>query len=201
LYDPEIDTDALPRLAIRPYPSKYLQHTKLRDGTEVIIRPIRPEDERLIAKFHETLSDQSVYLRYFHPMALKQRVAHDRLSRICFIDYDREMVLVVEEKDPANGEDRFIAVGRLNKLRGINDAEFAILISDDYQRSGLGTMLLDRLVQIGRAEKVDRIVADILTENRGMQRACEKVGFKLRFDQEEQVVKAVIELQTDNQGK
>jgi len=190
LYDPEIDADSLPRLAIRPYPSRYVQHTKLRDGTDVTIRPIRPEDERRIAKFHETLSDESVYLRYFHPMALKQRVAHERLSR-----------LVVEHKDPRSGEDRFIAVGRLNKLRGMNDAEFAILISDDYQRSGLGTMLLDRLVQIGRAEKIDRIVADILTENRGMQRACEKVGFKLRFDQEEQVVKAVIELQTGDHGK
>ncbi|RMG36361.1 MAG: GNAT family N-acetyltransferase, partial [Methanobacteriota archaeon] len=88
-----------------------------------------------------------------------------------------------------------IAVGRLNKLRGVNDAEFAITISDAYQRSGLGTILLTKLVEIGRNEGVDRIIADILPENKGMQRVCEKVGFKLKMDYEEQVVKAVYEVQ------
>lgn len=194
LHEPGKDEKDLPRLAIRPYPSQYVQSHILRDGAPVTIRPIRPEDEPLIAKFHHTLSDQSVYLRYFHPIALQQRIAHERLSRICFIDYDREMVLVVVKKEPATGEAVIIAVGRLNRLRGVNDAEFAILISDDCQRSGLGTALLDRLVQIGRAEKIDRIVADILLENRGMLRACEKVGFTLRYDYEEQIAKAVIEL-------
>jgi acetyltransferase len=198
LQTPDIEEEDIPRLAIRPYPSQYIQTTELRDGTPVIIRPIRPEDESLIAKFHETLSDQSVYFRYFHPIALKQRVSHERLSRICFIDYDREVVLVVIEKDPKSGEQTIIAVGRINKLRGTNDAEFAITISDKYQRTGLGTVLLDQLVQIGRVEKVDRIVADILMENRGMQRVCEKVGFKLRYDGDEQIVKAVIELQNGN---
>lgn len=194
LHEPGTDETNLPGLAIRPYPSQYVQPYTLRDGIPVSIRPVRPEDEPLIAKFHHTLSDQSVYLRYFHPIALPQRIAHERLSRICFIDYDREMVLVVVKKDPATGEEAIIAVGRLNRLRGVNDAEFAILISDDYQRSGLGTALLDRLVQIGRAEKIDRIVADILLENQGMLRACEKVGFTLRYDYEEQIAKAVIEL-------
>jgi acetyltransferase len=198
LHAPDMQEDNLPRSAIRPYPNQYIQPSELRDGTPVVIRPIRPEDEPLIARFHETLSDQSVYLRYFHPMALKQRVSHERLSRICFIDYDREMVLVVIKKEPDSGEQTIIAVGRINKLRGTNDAEFAITISDDYQRTGLGTVLLDQLVQIGRAEKIDRIIADILVENSGMQRVCEKVGFKLRYDSDEQVVKAVIELQNGN---
>jgi acetyltransferase len=157
LHAPDMQEDNLPRSAIRPYPNQYIQPSELRDGTPVVIRPIRPEDEPLIARFHETLSDQSVYLRYFHPMALKQRVSHERLSRICFIDYDREMVLVVIKKEPDSGEQTIIAVGRINKLRGTNDAEFAITISDDYQRTGLGTVLLDQLVQIGRAEKIDRI--------------------------------------------
>ncbi len=192
LYPPE---HSLPRLAIRPYPAQYIQEWKLRDGAPVTIRPIRPEDEPLMAKFHQTLSDESVYLRYFHPVALKQRVAHERLARICFIDYDHEMVLVVEKDVPGSEEKEIIAVGRLNKLRGINDAEYAILISDGYQRSGIGTKLLSRLVEIGREEGIDRIVADILPENKGMIKASEKVGFTHRMDYDEQVVKAVIELQ------
>ncbi len=191
LYPPEMKSEDLPRLAIRPYPLQYIQQATLNDGTAVTIRPIRPEDEPLMVKFHETLSDQSVYFRYFHPIALRQRVQHERLARICFIDYDREMVLVVEKKEPKQGESEIIAVGRLNKLRGINEAEFAITISDAFQRNGLGTLLLNKLVEIGRAEGVDRIVADILPENKGMQRVCEKVGFNLKMDYEEQVVKAV----------
>ena len=68
----------------------------MKDGAEVLIRPIRPEDEPMMVKFHETLSERSVYLRYFHLMNLSQRIAHERLTRICFIDYDREMALVAE---------------------------------------------------------------------------------------------------------
>ena len=196
LHAPDMTPEELPRLAIRPYPSQYRWDYEIRDMGTVKIRPIRPEDEPLMAKFHETLSDQSVYLRYFHPVALKQRVAHERLARICFIDYDREMLLVVERPDPNGGEGEIVAVGRLNKLRGVNDAEFAITISDNYQRCGLGTALLSKLVEIGRMEKVDRIVADILPENRGMIAVSEKVGFKMQMDYEEQVVKAVYDLRT-----
>ncbi|RMF61420.1 MAG: CoA-binding protein, partial [Calditrichaeota bacterium] len=92
LYPSEVSKEELPRPAIRPYPLQYKQTATLKDGTPVTIRPIRPEDEPGMIKFHEKLSDQSVYLRYFHPIALRQRVQHERLARICFIDYDREMV-------------------------------------------------------------------------------------------------------------
>jgi acetyltransferase len=79
---------------------------RLRDGTEVLIRPIAPEDEPLIAAFHAQLSERSVYFRYFYAFPLERRVVHDRLSRICFPDYDREMVLVVEG-GPAEGREIF----------------------------------------------------------------------------------------------
>ena len=77
----------------------------MKDGNEVVIRPIRPEDEPLMVEFHEKLSERSVYLRYFQPLKLRQRTAHERLTRICFIDYDREMALVAERKN-ADGRDR-----------------------------------------------------------------------------------------------
>jgi acetyltransferase len=91
LHDPEASKEALPKLAIRPYPRQYVQPWKMKDGIEATIRPIRPEDEPLMVKFHETLSDRSIYYRYFHYMKLSQRIAHERLTRICFIDYDREV--------------------------------------------------------------------------------------------------------------
>ena len=75
----------------------------MKNGTEVTLRPIRPEDEPLMVKFHETLSDRSVYLRYFYSLSLSSRVAHDRLVRICFVDYDREMAIVADQRDAKTG--------------------------------------------------------------------------------------------------
>src|SRR5450759_1947661 len=146
----------------------------------VSIRPIRPEDEPLIVKFHATLSEQSVYMRYFHYIQYNRRVAHERLTRLCFIDYDREMALVVERKDPKTGESVILAIGRLSKLHQTAEAEFAILVSDAYQGQGFGGELLRRLVQIGRDEKLKRIVATILPDNVAMQRVSRKIGFKLK---------------------
>ena len=179
LHPPGTSEAQLPRLAIRPYPTRYASLWKLRDGTSVTIRPIRPEDEPLMVKFHKTLSDRSVYLRYFTPLKLDQRIAHERLSRICFIDYDREMVLVVERRDPESNEAGILGVGRLSKLHGQNQAEFALTVSDQWQGRGLGTQLLKLLVQIGRDEKLERITATMLADNHEMQQIARKAGFQM----------------------
>ena len=179
LHEPESSLDQVAKPAIRPYPTQYITSSTLEDGTPVTIRPIRPEDEPLIVQFHQTLSEESIYFRYFHLIKLSRRTAHERLTRICFIDYDREMALVVDYKNPETGNHEILGVGRLSKLHGVNEAEFSMLISDPYQRRGLGTELLSRLIEVGRDEKLERIKAEILTENRPMQRVCEKVGFRL----------------------
>jgi len=180
LHDPALTPTQLPRPAIRPYPIQYIWGWQLKDGVPVVIRPIRPEDEPLMVRFHETLSETSVYMRYFHVMQLSQRIAHERLTRICFIDYDREMALVVDRANPQSEEHQILAVGRLSRIHGTNDAEFAILVSDPWQGHGLGTELLRRLVEIGRAEGNSRITADILAENIAMQKVSRKLGFKLK---------------------
>ena len=149
----------------------------IKTGDEVTIRPIRPEDEPLMASFNRTLSPYSIYLRYFHPISPSQRVSHEQLAALCFIDYDREMALVAEMKDE-KGHTQIIGMGQLTKLQGTTDAEFALLVSDQYQRTGLGTELLARLLEIGRDEKLERVVAEILPENEGMRRVCTKLGFK-----------------------
>lgn len=180
------------RPAIRPYPTEYVRAWTLRDGSAVTIRPIRPEDEPLVVAFHRTLSEESVYLRYFHMMSLSARIAHERLIRICFTDYAREMALVADRRDPATGEHVVLAVGRLSRLHGRNEAEFSMLVSDPHQHQGLGTELLRLLIEIGRDEGLERITAEVLHENRAMQRVCEKLGFTLRPTPE--VVQAWLDL-------
>jgi len=194
LHGPDVGAEELPELAIRPYPVQYVEPWTTKDGTVVTIRPIRPEDEPLMVKFHETLSEQSVYFRYFHHIGLNRRVAHERLTRLCFIDYAREMALVVDRRDPKTGTREILGVGRLINTHVNNEAEFAILVGDPWQNHGLGTELLRRLVQIGREEKLRLITGDILSDNRGMQRVCEKLGFRRRYSVEEGIVKAEIEL-------
>jgi acetyltransferase len=196
LHEPKTPEDQLPRLAIRPYPMQYVTRWKLKNKTPVTIRPIRPEDEPLLVKFHETLSEESVYHRYFNQIKLDQRVAHERLTRICFNDYDREIALVAECKDAKSGKLEIIGVGRLSKARGLNEAEFALLVSDQWQRHGLGSELLKRLVQIGRDEKLTRITAIILADNYGMQHVSKNVGFKLEHDSSKRDFKAEYVLKT-----
>jgi acetyltransferase len=178
LHDAGVADAALPTTVIRPYPNQHVATWQLRDGSAAVIRPIRPEDEPMIRAFHFTLSERSVYQRYFNTFKIDQRIAHDRLARICFIDYDREMALVVERRN-AEGRPEIIAVGRLSKLPGLKAAEFSMTISDAWQRHGLGTELLRRLVTIGREEGLLRITADILADNSGMKAVAKKAGFKV----------------------
>jgi acetyltransferase len=179
LHDAKTTEDQLPRLAIRPYPTRYVTKWKLKDGTAVVIRPIQPEDEPLLVKFHETLSEESVYHRYFTALKLDQRIAHERLTRICFNDYDREIALVAERKDPKTKQPEILGVGRLSKEHGLNEGEFALLVNDHWQKKGLGAELLKRLVAIGKAEKLTRLSAEIMADNHAMQHISKQVGFKL----------------------
>jgi len=179
LHDLKTPESKLPHPAIRPYPIQYATPWKLKNKTPIFIRPIKPEDEPLMVKFHETLSEESVYNRYFAALKLSQRVAHERLTRICFNDYDREIALVAELKVHKGEEKKVLGVGRLSKQHGGSNAEFAVLVSDEWQRQGLGCELLKRLIEIGRVEKLARISGVILAENHAMQHICRKVGFKV----------------------
>ena len=192
LYAPETPENDLPKPAIRPYPVRYVTSWGLPDGEPVVLRPIRPDDEPMMVHFHETLSDQSVHFRYFGAVSLSQRTAHQRLTRMCFIDYDREMALVAIRTDPPTGQSEIIGVGRLIKQHGAADAEVAVLVADRYQGNGIGTQLVRQLLTIAPQERVRRIVADMLPDNDRMQRITRKLGFHLRHDLEDQVVRAEI---------
>jgi acetyltransferase len=177
LHPADVADDRLPRPAIRPYPSQYVTAATLRDQTPVTIRPIRPEDEPRLRAFHATLSDQSVALRYLRPLALGPRTAHERLLRICQSDYDREIALVAV----ADAE-RIVGVARLSRTSGAvaadtNEATFSLLVSDEFQSRGLGTLLLRRLLDVARAERVSRLFADVLAGNAPMRHVCARLGF------------------------
>jgi acetyltransferase len=195
VHGPEIASlDQAPKMAIRPYPTKYVAPWSTKNGTAVTIRPIRPEDEPVMVKFHQTLSERSVYLRYFHLMNLEQRTRHERLMRTCFIDYDREMALVAERRHPETGEPEVLGVGRMTKVPGTNEAEVAVVVSDQWHGQGLGKELLARLAIVGADEKLDRLSANILPDNRDMMRICEKLGFTLKHSLEDEVVHADFKL-------
>ncbi len=193
LHGPEMTEEQLPESAIRAYPVQMVSTWKMKDGNDVVIRPIRPEDEPLLITFHEKLSERSVYLRYFQPMKLTQRTSHERLTRICFIDYNREMALVAERKNEA-GEPELLAVGRLSKIHGRDEGELAALAIDAAQHKGLGTELYTRLIQVARDDKIKKLVSIMLPENREMRALCVKLGFKMFSDLEENTIRAELEL-------
>ena len=189
LHPDDIADDQLPSTAIRPYPAQYVSTFTLSDATPIIIRPIRPEDEPQMVRFHQILSEQSVHLRYFGSLKLESRTAHERLVRTCFNDYDREIALVAER------DKEIIGVARLIKGHGANEAEFAILIADAWQGMGIGTELLKLLVKIGRAEKLQRITGRILAANTAMLEVSRNIGFELQWRAEEDEWEAEIRLE------
>jgi acetyltransferase len=197
LYDADTTEDELPKLAIRPYPMRYIAPFTTQSNVDVRIRPIRPEDEPMMAAFNRTLSPESVYLRYFHPVSPAQLISHEQLASLTFIDYDREISLVAEHTDE-KGRKEIIGMGQLTKLQGTNDAEFSVLISDNHQRTGLGTELLRRLLLIARDEGIERVVAEILHENEGMRRICAKLGFKQVLIPESRSIFASVEVDEAN---
>ena len=193
LHEASLKDEDLPRSAIRPYPIQYVEKATLKNGKRLTIRPILHQDEPLFIKFHETLSEQSVYLRYFQALKLSQRVTHERLMRRCFIDYNREMALVAEGKNE-QGEREIFGVARLIKIHGRPDAEFAVVVSDALQKQGLGAELMKRILQVAKDEKIKRVVADLLRENVGMQRLCERFGFTLQPQSTNSIVRAELAL-------
>jgi len=194
LHEASIKEPQLPRLAIRPYPFHYVRSETLKDGTTVTIRPIRAEDEPLMVRLHHHLSEDSVYNRYFAFLKLEQRIAHERLARLCFIDYDREMALVAEHADARTGEREIIGVGRLVKQPGADSGEFAVLVDDRWQGRGLGSMLLSLVVRVGRDEHLSSVTGEILPDNAAMKSVARRVGFKLHQVPGEGVIRAVMEV-------
>lgn len=169
-------TASYPHLVIRPYPTHYVSTWRLRDGTDVLLRPIRPEDEPLEREMLGRLSDETLHVRFFSWI---RDFGHEMLMRFCNIDYDRQMAIVAEIK--AGGERRIIGIARLIADSDMRSAEFAVLVDDEYHGKGLGYKLVDLLVGFGQHKGLERIYGEVLTENRKMLTICRKLGFTTKM--------------------
>jgi acetyltransferase len=161
-------------LVIVPYPTKYVIPWVMKDGREVTIRPIRPEDEPIELEFVRNLSEETSRRRFF---SVIKELSHDALVRFCNIDYDREMALIAETRE--DGKRIEIAVARLITEPRENRGEFAVVVADKYQDEGLGTKLLDMLIGVAEEKGLESMYGIVLPENVEMITVCENLGFKV----------------------
>ena len=175
LFAKDTPEEKLPKLAIRPYPTQYISKTKIKNGRDVVIRPIRPEDEPALIAFHEKLSERTVKLRYFCPDEADQPAwPTSGWCRVCHNDFDREMALVAETYDAKTKEYAVLGVGRLSKTPGVATRPSLPCWSRiEWQNQGLGTELLRKLIEIGKAEKLETISAEMMSENSRCRRSAE----------------------------
>jgi acetyltransferase len=165
-----------PHLVITPYPTRYIAFWKLSDGTEVTLRPIKPEDEPLEHEMLSTLSQETLRTRFFH---IVRDISHEMLIRFCNIDYDREMAIVAEVKE--GSQRRIIGIGRLIIEPDFRSGEYAVLVHDDYQGRGLGYKLVDLIIGIAQDKGLEEIYGSVLTENNNMLKMARKLGFQYKM--------------------
>ncbi len=194
LFPETTDLNTIPKPTIRSYPSNYVETLRLKDGTTLNIRPIRPEDEPAMVRFHSMLSDESVYRRFFSQMKFESRTRHERLTRVCFIDYDRAMALVAETPKTATQPAEIIAIGRLVKSPLVSEAEVAAIVTDLFQRKGVGRELVSRLIRFAREEKLERLMASVLTDNPAMRKLLEGQGFVFESGQDPDILEGEMKL-------
>jgi acetyltransferase len=173
-------------LAIRPVPRQYTKRISLDDGRSVTLRPIQPEDEPMWHTLLSSCSPESIYSRFFAPI---RQFTHEMATRFCFIDYDRELAIVAEVTDEAGR--RLVAVGRLVADPEREEAEYAILVHDDFQSGGLGTSLTRYCLEIAENWGIQRVTAVTLSNNTKMTAIFRKMEFVLEHDVEEGFVTGV----------
>ncbi|HEU0244215.1 MAG TPA: bifunctional acetate--CoA ligase family protein/GNAT family N-acetyltransferase [Candidatus Limnocylindrales bacterium] len=166
----------LPRLAIRPYPHEYLRETTTDDGVAVTVRPIRPEDEPAVVRFHAGLSQETVRARYGKDRPLAERTAHERLRRICYVDYDRQFALVAEGPTSDGGVE-IAGIARVSRIPASEDRLLTLVVADAWQRRGIGEALVRSAVQVARGERIANLLAELSPDNHAMRELLGSEGF------------------------
>ena len=162
-----------PHMIISQYPSKYIKKVKLQGNKEVLLRPIKPEDELLWQDMFNSFSQETVRYRFFR---IIKETPHEVRTRYCNIDYDREIAIIAEIQE--NGARRMIGVARMIAEPGRTEtAEFAVAIIDQWQRLGLGSVFLDYLIEIAKDRKYEKIFGPVLKDNIPMIKLCREKNF------------------------
>jgi len=178
-------------MVISPYPKKYEILWTLKSGREVLLRPIKPEDEPLWLEMFQSFSDESIRYRFFQ---ILKDTPHEVRVRYCNIDYDREIAIVAEltEKD----RKRILGVGRLSIEPNGKSGEMAFIISDQWQGLGLGTKMVDYVLEIAKEMGVETVYAIILPDNYRALNLARKMSFKLEY-LDDGTVKGILDLKEE----
>lgn len=170
------DRSTYPHLIITPYPTKYTKPWQLSDGTKVLLRAIRPEDEPEEHEMLASLSEKTLRTRFFS--AIKD-ISHEWLILFCNIDYDRHMAIVAEIEE--EGKKKMIGVARLIMNQDLTSGEVAILVQDKFQGKHLGSKFVEMLIEIARERGLEEVRADVLTENESMLNVFKRLGFSTHW--------------------
>jgi len=179
-------------LALHPYPEKFVSRQLLQDGTEIILRPIKPEDEPLWFDMLASCSKESIYSRFRYFFKWN---THEVASRYCYIDYDREIAMVAEVNE--QGKRKLIGVGRLISDPDHETVEYAILITDKWQNKEIGSIITDYCIDIARQWNLKRIYAQTTTDNSRMISVFRKRNFIIRQDKQSSTVDVYKDFRTE----
>jgi acetyltransferase len=163
---------------VRPYPKEWERRVVLRDGVSLLVRPIRPEDEQLYARFFAGVTDRDLRLRFFAPI---KSFSHAFIVRFTQIDYARAMAFIAIEE----GSGEMLGVVRLHANATYDSGEYAILVRSDLKGRGLGWLLMQTIIEYARAEGLRSIEGQVLRENTTMIAMCRKLGFAVAADPDE----------------
>jgi acetyltransferase len=187
-----LESSALPaprHLIIAPYPNQYEHDWMLRDGTPVLLRPMRPEDEPLVSAFLQKCSNETIFFRYFR---FVKQWTHEMLIRFTQNDYDREVGIMALGQPP--GPEIMMGVSRLYMDADHATGEFAVIVGDPWQGKGLGPKLVEQVIAIARDQGVKVLYGDVLTQNQPMLDLAKKVGFKIRRSEDPQLCRIELTL-------
>jgi len=178
-------------LVISPYPKKYESLWTLKDGRTILLRPIKPEDEALWLEMFQNFSEESRRYRFFE---IIKDAPHEVRIRYCNIDYDREMAIVAELKDPEHR--KILGVVRLIIEPDGTSGEIAFIVADPWQRLGLGSKMIDYMIEICKEKNLETIFAIMLPDNKLAIELVKKMGFKVK-QLENETVKATLNLKEE----
>jgi acetyltransferase len=164
-----------PRFAIRPYPRQWERHVALGDGTAILVRPVRPEDEPLYGPFFAAVTPQDLRMRFFAPV---KEFTHAFIARFTQIDYARAMAFIALEHSSGN----LLGVVRLHATADYDSGEYAILVRSDLKGRGIGWLLMQMIIEYAGAEGIGTIEGQVLRENTSMLAMCRELGFQVTAD-------------------
>jgi acetyltransferase len=179
-------------MVISPYPKKYEILWLLKNGQEVLLRPIKPEDEPMWLEMFQSLSEESIRYRFFQML---KDTPHEVRVRYCNIDYDREIAIVAETVE--NGKRKILGVTRLSLESDEKSGEIAFLVSDYWQGLGLGTKMVDYVLDIAKERGMENIHSIILQDNYRALSLSKKMGFKIDY-LNDGTVKATLNLKDED---